>query len=190
MNNEKPEMVLYKDAAKKVQEFKSSGGKLIEIWETVNGYLLFDEDAARYKGCTHRACEDCGKPAEKAYTQCKACRDIESKKKFLNLPEKVWDNKTPLYSRDADEYFFDFDDLYDDMMYDNMTWDEMGLVICKPDRLLTVSEDSLIPCPIREDYELPNEVLGALQSLNTAIREADAASWYPGNIRALEPVKD
>ena len=35
------------------------------VWKSRNGRVYFDEMAARYDGCTHVKCKDCGVPTPK-----------------------------------------------------------------------------------------------------------------------------
>ena len=40
-----------------------------------NHFFGEDEHMARYVGCTHRKCEDCGEPTEKGWLVCDNCRE-------------------------------------------------------------------------------------------------------------------
>ena len=156
----------------------------IEGWVDRQGrFFGNDERAARYSGCTHTKCQECGKPTRKHWTHCDDCRAKRAEERYLKRERKHWDGETPLYSDSADIYFFDEGHLLDHIYEHNCTIESLRLVICKPVKLRQVDEDYWSD-DLAEDGELPDEVVGALESLNAAIREADPVAWEPGKYAA------
>jgi hypothetical protein len=173
--------ILYTDdeAAKFVTDIRG--------WVSKDGFFYGDnkasEDAARYAGCTHRACENCGEPTEKMYTVCARCRTLNAEKRYMNRELVDWDEKTPLYSEVYDQYFFDKDDLWE-FLFDiqRPITEEVRLVLCEPVKLKCVDEDYWSD-DLPEEGELPDSILEALEGLRIAIDGADPVAWSPGKFR-------
>ncbi|HEX7718693.1 MAG TPA: hypothetical protein VF389_02705 [Woeseiaceae bacterium] len=111
-------------------------------WRSRDGHFYGDnEGAARYAGCTHRACQDCGAPIKKLRMVCDECRQKCVIAKYATLPRETWDGTTPLCMFDGDEYFFDADDLHDYCADHDCTVEDLLLVICKPVYLSQINED-------------------------------------------------
>jgi hypothetical protein len=140
-----------------------------------------DERMARWCGCTHVHCKDCGAVISKGYTICDPCvikRDID---KYKSLEKIDWDGETPLYSHEADVYFFDAQELHDYLAEEeDRTPECLRLVLCTPNRLRKIDEDYFSD-DLPEDGELPAEIAGALEVLNKAIREHEPVSWSPSD---------
>ncbi len=159
----------------------------IKGWVSKDGFFYGNnkasESAARYAGCTHRACGNCGKPAEKMYTVCPQCREILAIERYQKRELVEWDGKTPLYSDAYDEFFFDGDTLHEFINDLHRTApEEIRLILCEPGQLHQVDEDHWCD-DLPEDGELPDSVFNALDALNLAIREAGTISWVPGELR-------
>jgi len=68
---------------------------------TVTGWVSSDgrffgnlddaERIARYAGCTHQPCGECGVLCEKMYTRCPECRAKEESKRFAEKKRQEWD---------------------------------------------------------------------------------------------------
>lgn len=160
----------------------------ISGWVSRTG-LFFgkDERAARYAGCTHVACEDCGEPTDKGRTVCDECREKRLAARYEVRERAVWDEKGMLYSEVADRFFQSWDEVADYMEEENeRTLDPVSLrlVICEPVYLSPVDEDRWSD-DLPEDGELPDEVARALEELNEALRAAGPVSWMPGKKAAM-----
>jgi len=159
----------------------------IEGWVGGGRFFGKDERAARWSGCTHIICPDCGKPTPKMYTRCSDCREKNAIKRYEARERKRWDRETPLYSDAADSYFFDEQEL---MYYledsFNLKSDValLRLVICEPIYLRQVEEDYFCG-ELTEDGELSEAVIDALNNLNTVIQDEDPVSWFPGKYAAV-----
>lgn len=148
-------------------------------WVSRNGrFWGADERAARYDGCTHVACRHCGKPVEKGWTACEACRDMAKDAKYKAMPRKAWDGASMLFSHSRDEYFNDIDGA-EAALDDGETLDDLRLVICEPNRGRRLDEDYFWD-ELSEDGELPDCLLLAIETFNAAIATAPPLSWSPG----------
>jgi hypothetical protein len=148
-------------------------------WVSRDGFYFGDnkdsENIARYKGCTHRACRDCGNPTPKSYLICDKCRHKKEVKRYWAMPSKEWDGKTPLYSEELDQYFFDLE-------YDEMSLASMRLVICEPVKYRKLDEDYWEDC-LPEDGELPEDIKKAIDDLNSILESTEPTSFMPGKFR-------
>ncbi len=161
----------------------------IKGWVSRAGrYYGEDEDFARYDGCTHRPCEDCGAPTPKSYIRCDACQSKADVARWESLPRVEWDGETPLCEFDGDRYFFGADELYDYAENEDLRVSEMRLVVCTPRRPQEVDADYWQD-DVPEDEELPPWLEDAVEQLNKVIRahRHEPLSWYPGKQRVVLP---
>jgi len=164
----------------------------LEGWVSRHGNYYGDgeygERAARFDGCTHRACDGCGEPSEKNYIHCKNCRHEKDVARYEAMPYKEWNGKTPLYSNRLDEYIFDGIDEYLDEQKANGDLDDsidnqsLMLVICEPVTLTPIDEENWFD-DLPEDYDLPDEAAQALGEFNKILAECGTVSWRPGKYR-------
>ena len=159
-------------------------------WVSRNGiYYGNDERAARYDGCTHVTCEDCGKPTSRGWLVCHDCIGIRDKKKYESMPKEAWDEKGMLYSQSADKYFSDWGEIDDYCDEEDIKIDSLMLVICKPNYLPLL--DIVYGCDeLPEDGELPDEIVEAIKDFNAVVKEVGAVSWLPSNKAAIIPLPD
>ena len=162
----------------------------IKGWVSKNGQFYGDgehgERAARYDGCTHQACEGCGRPSIKPYGRCIDCRNKQDTDRYNALEFKEWDKKTPLYSYYLREYIWDLEQLLDDG--EDVDFSILDLVICEPRKLSMVEEDHW-EGDLPEDYDLPDDVAEALTIFNEVLKDAGTVSWWPGKYRTNIKVK-
>lgn len=156
----------------------------IEGWVDRHGrFFGNDKNGARWSGCTHIVCSECGQPTPKNYLICESCREKKAIKRYESKERKKWGRETPLYSETADEYFFDEDSLRDFLEDDEYTIQSLRLTICDPVYFKEVYEDYFCD-ELSEDGELPQDIIGALEDLNTLLRNHGPASWTPGKYAA------
>jgi len=156
----------------------------IKGWVSKNGRFYGDgkepERIARFDGCTHVPCTDCGEATPKGYTHCQKCRDRRDEERYLNLEKVDWfEGMGPMYSRFCDRYFDSWDEVDDHSEESGIPVEKMQLVVCKPVCLSSIDEDRWAD-ELPEDGELPEDVVIALAELNKVLTEAGAVSWYPG----------
>ncbi len=156
-------------------------------WVSRAGFYFGDnkdsESMARYRGCTHRSCKDCGKPTPKGYLICDECRYKKEVKKYQDMPSREWDGKTPLYSDEFDQYFFDLESA-EEYGFDHggISTGSMRLVICEPVEYRRLDDDYWEEC-LPEDGELPEDIKKAIDDLNSILENTEPASFVPGKFR-------
>jgi len=158
----------------------------IEGWVSKNGHFWGEnEHMARYEGCTHIDCDDCGKPIEvRGYTICDECRLKKSIEKYHSMPKLKWDGEAPLYSDSGDEYFFDEDSLLDYLSENDCSIESLRLIVCEPEKFREIESDHFCD-ELPEDGELPSSLEIALEELNKVIRKQPPSAWFPGKHAAL-----
>ncbi len=177
------ETIIMYDSCDAAEPVQTPAGTL---WRGRNTqFWTLDESIARYAGCTHRTCRDCGQPTVKHWLICEACRQERSDKKFSGMIVQEWDGVTPLVLYDDDRYFFSWDDIVDycDDLKDTFPTD-LRLVICEPvyGRELTAEYwDEQLP---GEEQELPAPLQAFVDQLNAAVRAHGPLSWREGKIAA------
>lgn len=144
-------------------------------WLSREGYFYAEEDIARYRGCTHRQCDDCGSPAEKQYTHCKACRGKREIERFKARKRKLWDGKAMIYSAAMDSYYSDPADAIEAAEGEGI--DEPMLLICEPEYAGKLSID-FFEGQLPEDGDLPTEIEAAMGAFNAAVAGI-VLSWLP-----------
>jgi hypothetical protein len=157
----------------------------ISGWVSRDGWFFGgNEEAARYRGCTHVACGDCGEPVEKSRNYCDACAEKRADARYEKLERAEWDEKGMLYSEVADKFFSSWDEVADYLEeYNEQTVAPLSLrlVICEPEYMQSVDTDYWSHnMPDDWDGDLPGEVMAALDALNDALRAAGPVSWRPG----------
>jgi len=166
----------------------------ISGWVSGRGYFFGDkkdsEHMARYDGCTHVECKYCGEPARKPYTACEVCLEDQRIKRYFKRELVEYDGKSMLYSETLDKYFHDLDDvfdyIYDEYGENGVTDKDLCLLLCEPVFLRHLDEDYWYDCfPTDGDYEyeLPSEVLEAIENLNKVLSDVPPPSWTPGSKR-------
>jgi hypothetical protein len=140
-----------------------------------------DEDLARYRGCTHRPCSKCGKPAPKSYTVCDECQRKTEAEKFEARERKDWDEKGPVYSDTLDSFFTSWDEIIDAADEYEMEVEDFRLLICEPVFAREIEPEDYYQDLLPDEGSLPTEIKEAFEKLNEAIRNCETPlSWEPG----------
>ena len=169
------------NTSEKAAEYKTG----IEGWVDRHGrYWGDDERTARWSGCTHISCGDCGEPTPKGYTACESCREAGAIKRHAAREHREWDGETPLYSDATDEYLMNKDMLTDYVAWNNCNADDLRLIICDPVTLTHVADDYWCD-DLPDECELPSDVEKALDALNQALEDAGTVAWIPGKYAAI-----
>jgi hypothetical protein len=118
-------------------------------------------------------------------TRCDSCQAKIDCEKYYALPIADWDGVTPTCDDDRDKYFWDKDQLMDEMYWQleeatkRGEEPEMHVVICEPHYLHQLDgsewEDDLA-----DEGELSDEVGEALDALNAVLKAQGPSCWYPG----------
>lgn len=149
-------------------------------WKSRNGHFYAEENDARYDGCTHRPCNECGKPAAKAYLVCNECRNARDIARYESMPQVEWDGSAMLYSDALDRYFSDLDDASDECG-DGKALADLRLIICEPNYARQIDEDYFCD-ELPEDGEAPPHIQEAIEKFNEAVAST-ILSWSPGKHR-------
>jgi len=152
-----------------------------EGWKSRDGYFYADERAARYSGCTHRPCEDCGAPTAKMYVYCESCCDKRDVARYAAMPEARWDGKQMIYSETLERFFSDPEEAEDWLDEEGRDIVSLRLVLCEPCHIRPLDIDYLYD-DLPEDGEAPDAVLEAMDAFNAATKDI-ILSWYPGKMR-------
>lgn len=145
-----------------------------------------DERIARYSGCTHVECSECGKATIKHHTKCDECKAIAQETRWLSFERQPWDGSTPICLWSGDEYFFDSESFYDWCADQGVDPKTVQLMHCKPNYASQVEEDYWCD-DLAEDGELPDDIQTALDVLNAVIRQKkEPLSWSPSKV-AVDP---
>ena len=151
-------------------------------WVSRGGRFFGDgpgaENSARWAGCTHVTCPDCGEVIERDFVRCKKCREAFAEKRYLARESRRWDGETPLYSEVADRFFFYEHELNDYCEEYECTPASLRLLLCKGEWLSSIDPDYWAD-ELPEECELPPAVEEALEALNQAIKEVGPMSWGP-----------
>lgn len=156
--------------------------------ETVTGWVSRNkrfygenESAARYDGSTHSKCE-CGNKVQKGWTKCDFCRAKSAKERYDAYEFQEWDGKQPVYSDNYDKYFFDSDEIDDYCEENEVSSEDLMLVICKSNYLGLINS-SIWEDDLPEDGDIPKELQVKLDELNEFIKTLPPVSYYPSKIR-------
>ncbi len=146
-------------------------------YDRFNQYFGADERAARWSGCTHVRCSECGAAAPKSSTKCEACCQKQRIALFNSYPVEMWSGETPVTLFDKDRYFFGESIL--DFIADLDPAKDSELCICKctPGYLGLVSADNWAD-DLPKDGELPPGVEEAVLVFNDAIKAEGPVAWY------------
>ncbi|WP_055100639.1 hypothetical protein [Alloalcanivorax xenomutans] len=175
------EMIMF-DSPEAAQPYTMTG------WKSRDGFFFANERDARYAGCTHRPCTECGKPARKLYTLCAACRADKDNARYEAMPLGEWDGRAVLYSEASDRFFSDIEDA-ECSLEEGQSLADLQLVICEPNYACQLDEDFFCD-DMTEDGDLPDHIVTAIEEFNAAIA-GTVLSWSPGKYRLnLEEHRD
>jgi len=162
----------------------------LEGWVSRRGHYFgvgsAAERVARYDGCTHVACADCGTATTKGYTHCGGCRAKRVVERHAAMPREAWDGERPINIYGTDSYFFSEDDLRDYCEEEGCGPESLRLVFCIPNPARELSLDHWCD-DYPDDQEPPTWLSDAVEELNRVIRahHADPLSWSPGHIAVV-----
>ncbi len=139
-------------------------------------YFGQDERSARWSGCTHVKCSECGTVTDKLRADCDSCHQNGLIALFDTYPVVKWDSGTPVVLYDTDRHFFGESIL--DFIADRDPAKDFEIRICKcrPNYLHLVDRDDWAD-DLPEDGELPDNVQAAVDVLNEVIRAEAPVSW-------------
>lgn len=174
-----------------VLDTDEAAAKLVTVtgWVSRDGRFFGNkedsESMARYAGCTHRACQKCGKAAPKTYTACDECREKAATDRYNALPKANWDGSGMIAIWHSDTYFNDWDEVMDYCEEHELPVEQLNLVICQPNYIRELDYGYAIDL-LPEDGENPSELDNAIEAFNQAIKKIPAISYSSyGEVRAV-----
>jgi hypothetical protein len=150
-------------------------------WKSRDGFFYQDERTARYAGCTHVPCGQCGKPTRKGYLKCDDCRDAEELAAFKAMPELAWDGSCMVYSHALDRYFSNPGEAEDELE-EGQELSDLRLVLCTPNFARQLDVDYFADELPEDDDEVPPAVEEAIRAFNVAVAGV-ILSWSPAKVR-------
>lgn len=158
----------------------------IEGWVDRHGrFWGKDERMARWSGCTHKPCEECGASASKSYVVCDECREKRAVERYKKLERREWNLRDPLYSEGHDQWFYDDESIWDYIVEHGCTLESLRLVTAKPQYLREIDIDYFVDELPEDEENLPDEVQDAINTLNNVIRKTPPVSWVPDKYAAI-----
>lgn len=162
--------------------------KTVTGWVSRDGHFFGNgpeaERMARYRGCTHTPCQDCGEPAHKSRTVCSECSSKRQRARYEALPAAEWDGE-PICLYDDNRFFFD---IYDIILFcedQELDPSQLMLTDTRAQGLSQVEHEHWCD-DLPEDGELPAAVEEALAALNKVIRDTPATVyWMNGKKRIV-----
>lgn len=152
-------------------------------WVSANGrFWGTDEHMARWDGCTHIKCTQCGEPHSKNYTICDVCLTKKRIDSYHQLPYRDWDRKSCVYDGFTDKFFFGGEDEIREY-YKELDITSIRLQYTEPNYLSKIDTDSWSDILPEDTYDLPNDVMKAIEALNEVLDKQGAISYSPVNIR-------
>lgn len=151
-------------------------------WVSRHGrFFGANESNARWDGCTHIRCRECGRIAERARLSCADCREEKAVRDYLKMPEAEWDGECMLYSDAHDRWFHDPDEAEEYAQECNDNIENLRLILCVPVYMRQLEEaDWLDDLP--EECGLPPAADVAVNRFNEAIKGI-VLGWQPGQKR-------
>ncbi|WP_445494636.1 hypothetical protein [Photorhabdus sp. SF281] len=161
--------------------------KTVTGWVAKNGsFWGDDEHTARYSGSTHRKCKNNPEhPIFRRNDYCSICREEKNNEEFNAMERKEWDWETPIVIFNTDQYLWNECDLLEYCDENNVSPQELKLVICEPNFPDEIDGEYYFRNDLPDDGELPAELQRAFDILNIAIRNCGPLSWSQGNIAAI-----
>lgn len=146
-----------------------------------------DEHMARWDGCTHMLCKECGENIHsKSWTCCKVCRSKHADEKYNKYEKQKWDGESPICIFEGDTYFFDgieeLDVYCDDL---GIKKEDLQLLHCVPVELPTYDVMDMLEGCLCDEHtinDIPSDIVDAVDFLNSILAESKPLSWVPTNI--------
>ena len=137
----------------------------VEGWIGRDGFFYGNnEEAARYRGCTHKYCDECNKIIKRdGLSICNDCKEKKQIERFNAMKRVRFDGKTPLYSESLDKYFFNQSELHDFIGEQKCSIKSLRLVICEPNRFRKL-DYSFFDDDLPDGEELPEELGTAIDA--------------------------
>ena len=150
-------------------------------WWSRNGLFCGEmEGNARYDGCTHRPCSECGEPVQKYYVVCEECREKKKRERYDSFPKKKHEEGM-LYSMLTNEYYHSIEYVEDDIDEYDLKLEDMMLLHTKPLVFHEIDTD-VWEEDIPEDYEFTDEMHKIIEEFNEKLGKIPSPGWESINV--------
>lgn len=165
--------------------------KTVTGWVSRNGFFWGikegAEDRARYEGCTHVKCKDCGNVINRNRTTCLDCLSKKDAEKYKAKIFQEWDRVTPLCIYGTDIYFFDADSIAEYAEEHEVLIETLELMICKPMYATPIDYNDhyndILPQDIYVE-DIDEQLSNMFHAINEYIAEKKPIlSWFEGEFR-------
>jgi hypothetical protein len=170
-------MILFNDAEKEINEM------IRPVYVTRDGFQFLNMRDAKEYISTHRECPKCKAIMEKYWVICKNCREKLNLEKYLTLPKKQWNFKTPIYSEVLDKYCLDACDLVE-LAYETFDDENLDKFLIKNQFVTTKAIYSKVIDPYEiydvdeEEGTLPEKVIQLFDELNDGLEKLNSPLYY------------
>lgn len=126
-------------------------------------------------------CCRCGVGVDQGRAWCDKCAESKAAERWAKLPKAEWDEGAgPIYSDAYDEYFW-FQDLAYDFAHEHeiKDWDDMRLVICKPQYATPLSSDHWEDELPNDGEDVPDWLEEAVAEFNEKLKGQAPLSYEP-----------
>lgn len=186
------------DVAAKPHTFMDMHGQKLYGWScrTCGKMFLvqredgFDSRKHLAESCCARTkkCARCGMVMDASLwvSLCPLCRVQVNWEKYEGLEQKEWDGVTPLARYDADEYFYDADQVVDYFIEHGIRPSGSMLVICEHPAPHSFSVDDYFYDVMPEDFEMADcgvDVQALDKAVNDAAELLASKTWVPSKFR-------
>lgn len=165
----------------------NTSDKAAEYRENISGWVSstgrfwgYDEQMARWDGCTHVCCKNCNAPTNKRYLICPKCREKNDKNVYKKRKTKIWQDDVMVYSDFLDKFFRDKEDVLDFCEENGYNIKDLRLLICEPLYAKEIDPNDYYWDDLPEDLdEVPQGVQEAFDVLNETIAGNFILSYIP-----------
>lgn len=159
----------------------------ISGWVNSKGHFYGNnEHAARYDGCTHTYCKECGAICQKYYTLCENCRSVKQDDKYSSMQQKHDPDCEYYYSYVTDEYYTYEDLIY---LYQNAELDhpsKLQLILTTPEfgYNYTLTDEYFSDITCDDSVYIPADIQDAMDEFNRILmRNKTPFSYSPSKYR-------
>ena len=161
----------------------------IKGWVSREGFFHGDDEHyARWSGCTHLKCKECGSPHRKSWTLCEKCRGKKQEEREIEAYTKMevieWNEKVPVCICGSDVYFNSWGEINDYCEEIDCTIESLRLVICVGIPLLYIDINDHFYDVMHEDQsidDIDQDILDAADELNELIKKAKPMTYHEGD---------
>lgn len=155
--------------------------KTVTGWvSSSGGFWGDDERMARWQGCTHVSCSECGTQIAKSRSICESCWIAQQIRNYYLLDEVDPEHRF-IYCQNDEEFYTDLTTFKD--MCDEPNEDKR-LVVCVPYYAPELDIYDYLEDYLADDQEPPDALIEAANVFNAAVNAyRQPITWFPGTAR-------